>query len=158
MVPYKLFTGLLVASLLSINWRISNTRRVSIKIPGSIDPSAIVQVLHDQKTFIALNRLIIESAQVPTDPAVYEDEWFQTPETRDPIETYNVNSIIRIIPGYDWGKRHIRFGTWLRNIETGVRTKADAPFGVSVGSQWSVQPDNPGGKMISDPFARNSPC
>ncbi|OOF99468.1 hypothetical protein ASPCADRAFT_503511 [Aspergillus carbonarius ITEM 5010] len=148
MAPYKLLTGLLVVSLLSVNWRISNTRRVSTKIPGSTDPNAIIQALHDHKTFIALNPVIVDLAQVPTDPVIYEDEWFQTPETQDSIETYMINSIITIIPGLDWGKQNIRFPTWLRSFETGVKTKADAPFGVTVGSQLSVQPDNTGGWML----------
>ncbi|PWY89508.1 hypothetical protein BO94DRAFT_38548 [Aspergillus sclerotioniger CBS 115572] len=148
MVPYKLLTGLLVASLLSINWRISKTRRVSTKIPDSINPDAVIQALHDHKAFIALNPVIVDLTQVQTDPVIYENEWFQTPETQDPIETYMINSIITIIPVSYWGKHHIQFPTWLRNTETGVKTKADAPLGVIVGSQLSVQPENTGGWML----------
>jgi len=142
MVQYKLLACLLVASLLTVNWRVSHSRSVSTRIPESVDPNAIIRVLHDQLNFIQLNPVIIGINQVPTDPATYENKWFQTSKTQDPIETYMISSMITIIPGIGpRGKKQIQFPTCLRNTESGIKTSADAPFAVSVGSQWMVQPD-----------------
>ncbi|KAJ5995935.1 hypothetical protein N7499_012076 [Penicillium canescens] len=142
MVQYKHLACLLVPSLMMINWRASHSRRVSTKIPESVDQNVIIRALHDQPSFIKLNPVVIDVNQVPTDPATYEVELFQTSKTWDPIETYMLSSMITIIPWIGpWGQKHIQFGTWLRNTESGIKTYADAPFGVSVRSQWMVQPD-----------------
>jgi hypothetical protein len=152
MAHYKLIACLLVPFLLVANWRASHSRRVSIKIPESVDQNAIIRALHDQQSFIKLNPVIIDVKQVPTEPAAFEAEWFQTPKTGNPIQTYMLNSIITVVPGIGpWGQKHIQFGTWLRNIESGVKTYADAPFGVSVGSQWMVQPDTTYGAKGRNP-------
>ncbi|KAJ5447359.1 hypothetical protein N7445_002180 [Penicillium cf. griseofulvum] len=142
MAHYKLLVCLLVLSLPILNWRASHSRSVSTKIPESIDQNAIIRALHDQPSFIRLNPVVSDINQVPTDPATYELELFQTPKTLDPIETYILRNVITIIPGIGpWGEKHIQFMTWLRNTKSGVETYADAPFGVSVGSQWMVLPD-----------------
>jgi hypothetical protein len=142
MVHYKLLACLLVLSLPMINWRTTHSRSVSTKIPDSVDQNEIIRALHDQPSFIRLNPVVSDIKQVPTDPATYELELFQTPKTSDPIETYILRNVITIIPGIGpWGEKHIQFMTWLRNTKSGVETYADAPFGVSVGSQWKVLPD-----------------
>ncbi|KAL4864285.1 hypothetical protein BDV12DRAFT_15283 [Aspergillus spectabilis] len=139
MVQYKLLACLLVGSLLTIKWRVSNTRTVTASVPQSADPDAILKSLHDQVGFIRMNPVITSINQVPTEPAINEDDWFSTAESHDPIETYMLTSKIVIIPGTgSWGEKQIQFGTWLRNTKTGVKTKADAPFGVSVRSHWTV--------------------
>ncbi|OQE09321.1 hypothetical protein PENFLA_c111G05640 [Penicillium flavigenum] len=142
MVHYKLLACLFVPFLLLTTWRASHSRRVSIKLPESVDQNAIIRALHDQQSFIKLNPVIIDVKQVPTKSKSFPAEWFQTTKTGDSIQTYMLNSIITVIPGLGpWGQKHIQFGTWLRNTESGIKTYADAPFGVSVGSQWMVQPD-----------------
>lgn len=142
MVQYKLLACLLLPSLLIINWRVSHSRTVTTKLPGSVDQNAIIRALHDQLRFIQLNPVVSNVYQVPTDPATYDVKFFQSPETKDPIETYMLSNVITIMPGIgSWGKKHIHFQTWLRNTEAGIKTYADAPFAVSVGSHWMVQPD-----------------
>lgn len=142
MVQYKLLACLFIPSLLMINWRVSHSRTVTTKIPESVDQNAIIRALQDQLGFIQMNPVIIDINQVPTDPAIYEDELFLASKTGGPIETYMLSSVITIIPWIGLqGEKHIRFQTWLRNTESGVKTYADAPFGVSVRSQWMVQPD-----------------
>lgn len=141
MVQYKLLTCLLALSLLTVNWRMSDTHVVTTKIPDSIDPTAILKELQDQLSFIALNPVINGITHVPTDAAIYEDEWLSTSHTQDPIETYEISGAIAFIPGIGpLGQNGIQFRTWLGNMEYGVRTKANASFGVSVRSQWSVRP------------------
>ncbi|PYH49292.1 uncharacterized protein BP01DRAFT_75307 [Aspergillus saccharolyticus JOP 1030-1] len=151
MVHAKLLTGLLVvACLLSIPWRISNHRTVTTGIPPSANPDTIRQLLHDHPFFIQLNPLITGLSIVPTAPERYEDEWLlPTAEEKEeeggtsPIHTYLLSQAIPMLPGASggWGQKHIQFETWLRNTPTGgVKTRADAPFGVSVASHWAVEP------------------
>ena len=141
MVQYKSLTCLLALSLLTVNWHMSNTHVVTTKIPESIDPTAIIRELQDQLSFIALNPVINGITHVPTDAAIYEDEWLSTSKAQDSIETYEISGAIAFVPGIGpLGQDGIQFTTWLRNMEYGVRTKANAPFAVSVRSQWSVQP------------------
>ncbi|KAL3475731.1 hypothetical protein BJX99DRAFT_259168 [Aspergillus californicus] len=140
MVQFRALICVLVGTLLAINWRVSHSRSITIRIPESIDPNAIIRALHDQLAFIRLNPVITNIQEVPTDTASYKDEWFQPVETRHPIKSYMLTSSITIIPGIGpRGKKHFQFQTWLGNTDSGVRTRADAPFGVSVESQWTVQ-------------------
>ncbi|PYI35336.1 hypothetical protein BP00DRAFT_492505 [Aspergillus indologenus CBS 114.80] len=148
MVQSKLLTGLLVASLLSIPWRVSNTRTVTAEIPASANPDTIRQLLQDQPLFIRLNPVVTGINLAPTAPERYEDEWLQTPEAEPPIQTYVLSQAITMLPGTSgWGQKHIQFETWLRDTPTGVKTRADAPFGVSVASHWAVEPT----ALLSDP-------
>ncbi|KAL5343996.1 hypothetical protein BJX70DRAFT_6061 [Aspergillus crustosus] len=143
MVQYKLLAGLLATSLLTINWRISNTRTVTFNVPGSANPDVILNSLHDQVGFIRLNPVITSINHLPTDPAENDDEWFSAAESDHPVETYILTSTIIVIPGIGpWGERKIEFATTLRNTKTGVKTKADAPFGVSVRSHWNILRDD----------------
>ncbi|OJK02156.1 hypothetical protein ASPACDRAFT_1854147 [Aspergillus aculeatus ATCC 16872] len=148
MVRSKLmWTGLLVASLLSVTmtWRVSNNRTVTTAIPASANPDTIRQLLQDQPLFIKLNPVVTGLSLAPTASERYEDEWLQTPAkagTRTPpIQTYLLSQAITVMPGAGgWGQKHIHFETWLRDTPTGVKTRADAPFGVSVASHWAVEP------------------
>ncbi|KAJ5861912.1 uncharacterized protein N7529_009222 [Penicillium soppii] len=142
MVKWKLLACVLVLPSLMVNWRVSHSRTVTTKIPGFADQNAIIRALHDQISFIQINPVVTNVYQVPTDPATYEDELFLSSKTKDPIQTYVLSNAITIIPGIGpRGRKHIQFQSWLRNTESGVKTYADAPFGVSVRSQWMVQPD-----------------
>ncbi|PYH86740.1 hypothetical protein BO82DRAFT_397316 [Aspergillus uvarum CBS 121591] len=148
MIHFKLLTGLLVASLLSIPWRVSNNRTVTTIIPALADPETIRQLLQDQPLFIKLNPVVTGMSLVPTAPERYEDEWLQTAEAGPPIQTYVLSQVITMVPGASgWGQKHIQFETWLRDTPTGVKTRADAPFGVSVASHWAVEPT----ALLSDP-------
>ncbi|RAK75335.1 uncharacterized protein BO72DRAFT_529477 [Aspergillus fijiensis CBS 313.89] len=154
------FTGLLVASLLSITitWRVSNNRTVTTGIPASANPNTIRQLLQDQPLFIRLNPVVTDIDLAPTAPERYEDEWLKTTAeagTRTaPIQTYLLSQVITLMPGAGgWGQKHIHFETWLRDTPTGVKTRADAPFGVSVASHWAVEPT----ALLSDPPSPQGP-
>jgi hypothetical protein len=128
---------------------------VTASVPNSANPDAIVKSLHDQVRFIRLNPVITSINQVPTDPAINEDEWLSSADSQDPIETYLLTSTIVIIPVIgSWGEKQIHFETWLRNTETGVKTKADAPFGVSVRSHWTVLKGSSESELPSDVWYR----
>ncbi|KAL4888483.1 hypothetical protein BDV59DRAFT_196417 [Aspergillus ambiguus] len=140
-MQYRLLICLLAISLLTVNWRVSNTHIMTTKIPKSLKPDTVIQKLQNQMSFIALNPVINNITHISTDAAIHKDNWLSTRRADEPIETYKISSSITFIP---WigrlGQKNIQFRTWLRNTESGVKTKAEAPFGVSVRSQWSVQP------------------
>ncbi|KAL4876976.1 hypothetical protein BJY04DRAFT_222476 [Aspergillus karnatakaensis] len=149
MVQYKLLAFLVVGSLLTINWRASNTRTVTASIPDSADPKAVLTAIHDQVGFIRLNPVVTTVRQVDTEPEAHNDEWFNTAEADHPINTYRLGNAIKVIPGIgSWGEKQIEFGTWLRNTATGIKTKADAPFGVTVRSHYRVKKDDFSGWVL----------
>ncbi|KAL4926339.1 uncharacterized protein BDV17DRAFT_293556 [Aspergillus undulatus] len=124
MARYKLFAALLVGSLLTVNWRVSNTRTLTTHNPELAGRGEILRVLHDHERFIQLSPVGTSLANVPTTPESYADDWFQTPETLYPIKTYSFGEAITVIPGIgSLGVKHIQFETLLRNTESGVKTK-----------------------------------
>ncbi|KAH7412235.1 hypothetical protein DE146DRAFT_274023 [Phaeosphaeria sp. MPI-PUGE-AT-0046c] len=106
-------------------------------IPPHLSPSIVIAALHDHNTALSLQALTQGHNKLPhTDPATLKDTYWY-PTDLNPISTYEVTEVIKFFPGFEWGKKYLKFPSCFQDTPTGIRTRADAS-GVIVRAEFRV--------------------
>ncbi|KAF1937124.1 hypothetical protein EJ02DRAFT_458986 [Clathrospora elynae] len=112
---------------------------VAASIPGHLPSSSIIAALHDHNTALTLQALTCGHEKAPTtSPATLKDTYWYPPD-QYPITTYNVTESITLFPGIgEYGRKYITFPSCFQNTKQGIKTRADAPGGVTVRAEFRV--------------------
>ncbi|KAF9876429.1 hypothetical protein CkaCkLH20_05837 [Colletotrichum karsti] len=126
---------------------------IRIPLPGMLPAEAVIETLQSQSPVIRHQPLITRFEKVPVAlDTIVDDDFFL--ETGFKIASYKIYEKVTVVPGV---KTEISFPAILQNIPNGLRSRASAPGGVRVWSEWLVvpRPDErwpgehsaPGGKL-----------
>ncbi|OHF01015.1 hypothetical protein CORC01_03582 [Colletotrichum orchidophilum] len=109
---------------------------IRIPLPSILPAEAVIETLQSQSPVIRHQPLVTryEKVPVPLD-SVVSDEHFLEDGSR--IACYKIYEKVTVVPGV---KKEISFPAVLQNIPNGLRSRAEAPGGVRVWSEWLVVP------------------
>lgn len=132
--------------------RASHSLTITTPIPPTLPPARVISALHNHTTILSLQALTTDYEDIPLSQLAaaeitQADAYFQPIYSIDPTTTssnnlkqYLATEAIPIIPGAgDWAKIFLSFPVWFQDTRSGVRTRADAPGGVVVRAQYTVQ-------------------
>jgi len=121
--------------------RSSHSLQVTTPIPTFLSGRDVIAGLHDHNNALTLQALTTGHKEVdPEGHPVLTDPYF-FPADRAPVKCYEVTEGVVVIPGIgNWGKIFINFPAWFQDTPYGLRTRADAPGGVTVRAEWRVEP------------------
>ncbi|KAF4451028.1 hypothetical protein F53441_5927 [Fusarium austroafricanum] len=108
---------------------------ISVPIPGTLPPSAVVAALQAVDPFVAHHRTVTSLEEVETDPADTADDPFFGPFD-DSFRAFQLQELVTLAPGL--GKT-ISYKAVFQIIPDGLRSRAKAPVGVVVRAQWTVR-------------------
>lgn len=109
---------------------------IRIPLPSVLPAEAVVEALQSQSPVIRHQPLITRFEKVPVAlESVVKDDFFL--ETGLKIASYKIYEKVTVVPGV---KTEISFPAVLQNIPGGLRSRAEAPGGVRVWSEWLVVP------------------
>lgn len=128
-------------------FRSSYSLKLSFPIPRTFSQSSIISALHNHSNILSLQALTTDHKEIPLNPStadevVREDAYFtdNVATVAPSLKLYQATEAIPVIPGIgEWGKKYITFPVWFQDTSLGVRTRADAPVGVVVRAEWTVQ-------------------
>lgn len=107
-------------------------------IPAHIDPSAVLDALHDHNTALTLQALTAGHTKLPSTDAETLKDTYWYPTDIHPVTSYSVTEIITFFPGIgEWGKKAISFPTCFQDTKSGLKTRANAS-GVIVRAEFRV--------------------
>jgi hypothetical protein len=112
---------------------------VAHPLPPTLTPNDVIAALHDHTTALTLQALTCGHERAPsTHPETLKDTyWF--PPDQYPITTYHVTECITLLPGIgEWGKKYITFPSCFQDSRQGIKTRADAPGGVTVRAEFRI--------------------
>ncbi|EXF84343.1 hypothetical protein CFIO01_08827 [Colletotrichum fioriniae PJ7] len=109
---------------------------IRIPLPSILPPEAVIETLQSQSPVIRHQPLVTRYEKVPVPLAsVISDAHFLEDGSR--LACYKVYEKVTVVPGV---KKEISFPAVLQNIPNGLRSRAEAPGGVRVWSEWLVVP------------------
>ncbi|KAK1448429.1 hypothetical protein CCUS01_11650 [Colletotrichum cuscutae] len=109
---------------------------IRIPLPSILPPEAVIETLQSQSPVIRHQPLVTRYEKVPVPLAsVVSDAHFLEDGSR--LACYKVYEKVTVVPGV---KKEISFPAVLQNIPNGLRSRAEAPGGVRVWSEWLVVP------------------
>ncbi|KAH7181637.1 hypothetical protein DER46DRAFT_489796 [Fusarium sp. MPI-SDFR-AT-0072] len=108
---------------------------ISVPIPGTLPPSAVVAALQAVDPFVAHHRTVTSLEEVQADPADTADDPFFGPFD-DSFRAFQMQELVNLAPGL--GKT-ISYKAIFQIIPDGLRSRAKAPVGVVVRAQWMVR-------------------
>ncbi|KAL0936544.1 uncharacterized protein CTRU02_208759 [Colletotrichum truncatum] len=109
---------------------------IRVPLPSMLPAEAVIETLQSQSPVIRHQPLITRFEKVPVLlDSIVDDEFFL--ETGLKIASYKVYEKVTVVPGV---KTEISFPAILQNIPNGLRSRASAPGGVRVWSEWLVVP------------------
>ncbi|KAF4956871.1 hypothetical protein FSARC_11459 [Fusarium sarcochroum] len=108
---------------------------ISIPIPGTLPPFAVVAALQTVTPFIAHHRTLTSYEEVAPDPEDTVNDPFFGPFD-DTFRTFDLQELVSLAPGL--GKT-ISYKAVFQTIPDGLRSRALAPVGVVVRAQWTVR-------------------
>ncbi|GJC86967.1 hypothetical protein ColLi_09805 [Colletotrichum liriopes] len=109
---------------------------IRIPLPSMLPAEAVIEMLQSQSPVIRHQPLVTRYEKVPVPlKSVVDDDWFL--ETGFKIASYKIYEKVTVAPGV---KTEISFPAVLQNIPNGLRSRAKAPAGVRVWSEWLVVP------------------
>ncbi|TDZ65922.1 hypothetical protein CTRI78_v003438 [Colletotrichum trifolii] len=110
---------------------------IRIPLPSRLPASAVIEALQSQSPMIRHQPLITRYERVPVAlDSVVADSWFL--EIGSKISSYRIYEKVTVVPGVF--KTEISFPAVLQSIPGGLRSRAEAPGGVRVWSEWIVVP------------------
>ncbi|KAF2119413.1 hypothetical protein BDV96DRAFT_473234, partial [Lophiotrema nucula] len=114
-------------------------------IPPHLQPSDIISALHDHNTCLSLQAVTTGHKKLSeTAPETKKDTYWY-PVDLHPVHTYEVNECVTIFPGIgEWGKKYLTFPSCFQDTPHGVKTRADAPGGVTLRAEFRVIPGGAG--------------
>lgn len=109
---------------------------IRVPLPSILPAEAVIATLQSQSPVIRHQPLITRFEKVPVAlDKIVNDEFFL--ESGFKIASYKIYEKVTVVPGV---KTEISFPATLQNIPNGLRSRADAPGGVRVWSEWLVLP------------------
>lgn len=139
--------------------RIKHSFRIAVPIPPDrLTAEDVISALHEHSNCLTLQALTTGYREIPTSSTERQGQDSRSPAFSDPyftnhtktntstddrVKSYLVTEGVPIIPGLgDWGKKFITFPVWFMDTARGVRTRGDAPMGVTVWAEYSVESQN----------------
>ncbi|BDD55780.1 hypothetical protein MPDQ_007356 [Monascus purpureus] len=131
--------------------RASHSLTITTPIPPTLPPARVISALHNHTAILSLQALTTDYKDIPLSQLAaaeitQADAYFQPVYSIDPttssnnLKQYLATEAIPIIPGAgDWAKISLSFLVWFQDTQSGVRTRADAPAGVVVRAEYTVQ-------------------
>jgi hypothetical protein len=112
---------------------------VAAPIPPHLTPDDIKAALHDHNTCLTLQALTTGYKKLDdTKPEIKKDTYWY-PVDLNELSGYEVTEVVTIMPWIgEWGKRTISFVTHFQNTPHGIKTRADAPGGVTLRAEFRV--------------------
>ncbi|KAF5705962.1 hypothetical protein FGLOB1_7679 [Fusarium globosum] len=108
---------------------------ISVPIPGTLPPSAVVAALQAVDPFVAHHRTVTSLEEVQADPADTADDPFFGAFDNS-FRAFQMQELVNLAPGL--GKT-ISYKAIFQVIPDGLRSRAKAPVGVVVRAQWTVR-------------------
>jgi hypothetical protein len=107
-------------------------------IPAHISPETVIAALHDHNTALTLQALTAGHEKLPhTHPDTLRDTYWY-PTDLNPVHSYSVTEVIALLPFFNWAKKNIVFPACFQDTPQGLKTRADAPGGVTVRAEFRV--------------------
>ncbi|KAF2264986.1 hypothetical protein CC78DRAFT_532845 [Lojkania enalia] len=112
---------------------------VAALIPPHLNPEDVIAALHDHNTCLSLQALTTGHEKLPeTNPETKKDTYWY-PVDLHPVHTYSVTECVTVLPGIgEWGKKYINFPSCFQDTPHGIKTRADAPGGVTLRAEFRV--------------------
>ncbi|KAJ4008051.1 hypothetical protein NW752_009929 [Fusarium irregulare] len=108
---------------------------ISVPVPGTLPPSAVLAALQAVDPFVAHHRTVTKLDEVPADPADTAEDPFFGPFD-DTFRAFEMQELVNLAPGL---AKTITYRAIFQVIPDGLRSRAKAPVGVVVRAQWQVR-------------------
>jgi hypothetical protein len=131
--------------------RKSHILKVSVPIPAHIPPDAVISALHTHLPVLKTQAFVKSWNEIlhsELDASVKQDIDFFRAARHDAVaapgepevKCYSIIEAIPLIPKVGkWAEKEISFPSRFQNVTHGLRAQANAPGGVIVKSEWTVE-------------------
>lgn len=108
---------------------------ITVPIPGTLPPGAVLAALQAVNPFVAHHRTVTSIEEVASDPEDTADDPFFGPFD-DSFRAFQMEELVNLAPGLS---KTIAYKAIFQVIPDGLRSRCKAPVGVIVRAQWTVR-------------------
>ncbi|KAF4999510.1 hypothetical protein FGRMN_2379 [Fusarium graminum] len=108
---------------------------ISVPIPGTLPPGAVLAALQAVNPFVAHHQTVVSIEEVPADPQDTADDPFFGPFD-DSFRAFDMKELVHLAPGLS---KTIDYKAIFQVIPDGLRSRCKAPVSVIVRAQWTVR-------------------
>jgi hypothetical protein len=119
----------------SSKMRTTQLLSISVPVPGTLPPGAVLAALQAVDPFVAHHRTVTKLEEVPANPADTAEDPFFGPFD-DTFRAFEMQELVNLAPGL---AKTITYRAIFQVIPDGLRSRAKAPVGVVVRAQWQVR-------------------